>query len=175
MLDVSEESAALVGKIQELLTRYKATCATAESCTGGLVAAALTALPGSSSTYLGGVSAYSNDAKSTLLAVPPGLIERFGAVSEAVAIAMAAGVRRRVGSTYAISVTGIAGPGGGSPEKPVGTVFCAVDGPSGSNVIQLALRGTRAEVRLGATLGVLRLLEGEIIKRPDGVRPEQDK
>ena len=108
--------------------RQRLTLATAESCTGGLVAAALTAVAGSSSAVDRGVVTYSNAAKTELLGVPAGLIERQGAVSEAVARAMAEGALAQAGVGLTVSVTGVAGPGGGSAEKPVGLVhFAAAD------------------------------------------------
>ncbi|MGZ8406622.1 MAG: CinA family protein [Caulobacteraceae bacterium] len=102
------------------------TLATAESCTGGLVGAALTSVPGSSKVFLAGLVTYSNEAKTALLGVPGDLIASDGAVSEAVAIAMAEGARARTGADLAVSITGVAGPGGGSLEKPVGLVHFAV-------------------------------------------------
>ena len=99
------------------------TLATAESCTGGLIGAAITATPGSSAVFYGGIIAYHNDVKISQLSVTPRTFETDGAVSEAVAIQMAKGCRERLGVDIAISVTGIAGPSGGSSEKPVGTVW----------------------------------------------------
>ncbi|MBU1347494.1 MAG: nicotinamide-nucleotide amidohydrolase family protein [Alphaproteobacteria bacterium] len=107
------------------------TVATAESCTGGLVAGALTAVAGSSAVVNRGFVTYSNAAKTELLGVPAALIEAEGAVSEPVAKAMADGARSRAGVTLAVSITGIAGPGGGSPDKPVGRVHFACAAPSG--------------------------------------------
>ena len=101
------------------------TLATAESCTGGLIAAALTAIPGSSAVVTRGYVTYSNDAKQEMLGVPAGLFDTAGAVSEEVARAMAEGALRASGADMALSCTGIAGPGGGTPEKPVGTVWIA--------------------------------------------------
>lgn len=105
------------------------TLAVAESCTGGYISHLITAVPGSSGHYLGGVTAYSNAAKAKVLGVDPELIHSHGAVSEPVVKAMAKGVRNRMGSTYAIATSGIAGPDGGSDEKPVGTVWLAIAGP----------------------------------------------
>ncbi|MBU1326120.1 MAG: CinA family protein [Alphaproteobacteria bacterium] len=107
------------------------TLATAESCTGGLVAAALTGPPGASDVLDGGVVTYSNAAKTRMLGVPADLISRHGAVSEEVAEAMARGARERGGVDLAVSVTGVAGPGGGSAHKPVGLVWFGAVGPSG--------------------------------------------
>ena len=108
------------------------TIAVAESCTGGGLGAALSAVAGASEAFLGGVIAYANAVKIRQLGVPADLLERHGAVSDPVAVAMAEGVRDLTGATWAIAVTGIAGPGGGSEAKPVGLVHIAVAGPDGS-------------------------------------------
>jgi nicotinamide-nucleotide amidase len=107
----------------QLLVERKKTIATAESCTGGLMGARLTNVPGSSAYFERGVVTYSNQSKVELLQVPAGIIEQYGAVSEQVAILMAQGVRKLAGTDYGLSVTGIAGPGGGTPQKPVGLVY----------------------------------------------------
>jgi nicotinamide-nucleotide amidase len=107
----------------QLLAQRKKTIATAESCTGGLIGARLTNVPGSSTYFERGVVTYSNQSKVELLQVPAGIIEQYGAVSEQVAILMAQGVRKLAGTDYGLSVTGIAGPGGGTPQKPVGLVY----------------------------------------------------
>src|ERR1044072_777163 len=107
------------------------TLATAESCTGGLVAAGLTSVPGASDVFLGGVVTYANEVKARELGVPVELLQRRGAVSAEVAEAMAAGARERFGANVAVSVTGVAGPGGGAPEEPVGLVFLPAQGPDG--------------------------------------------
>jgi nicotinamide-nucleotide amidase len=122
-----EESLASV-VLRELAERHQ-TLAVAESCTGGGLGAALAAVPGASHCWLGGVMAYANHAKRELLGVPGELVERWGAVSDPVALAMAEGVRQRLGSDWAVAITGIAGPGGASAEKPVGLVHLAVVGP----------------------------------------------
>jgi nicotinamide-nucleotide amidase len=129
------------------LERVGATIATAESCTGGLLGARITDVPGASSVYLGGVVAYSNRAKTDQLGVPASLVQEQGAVSEPVARAMAEGCRRRFGATIAVSVTGIAGPTGGSAEKPVGTVCVGIDEGSGSSARTFRFSGTREQVR----------------------------
>jgi nicotinamide-nucleotide amidase len=122
-----EESLASV-VLAQLLERGQ-TLAVAESCTGGGLGAALAAVPGASQSWLGGVIAYANAAKEELLDVPADLLELWGAVSDPVALAMAEGVRRRLGTDWAVAITGIAGPGGGTSEKPVGLVHVAVVGP----------------------------------------------
>ncbi|WP_419729359.1 CinA family protein [Lichenicola sp.] len=136
------------------------TVATAESCTGGLVAAALTHHAGSSSTVLGGVVAYSNAMKHTMLGVDAALIDRVGAVSSEVAAAMAAGMLERSGADLAVSVTGIAGPGGGSPGKPVGLVWFGIAGRlEGVRTLSEILPGSRAEIREAAVRIALTLLQ----------------
>jgi len=119
-----------LAKSEELGRRLRAcglTLAVAESCTGGGLADAVTDVAGSSDYFLGGVVAYSNQAKERLLSVDPGLLATHGAVSEPVALAMAEGVRRALGSDVGAGITGIAGPGGATPEKPVGLVYIAID------------------------------------------------
>lgn len=123
------------------------TVAVAESCTGGLLAGRLTAVPGSSAYFERGVVAYSNEAKHALLGVPPSLLAAYGAVSAEVAETMAARVRALAGTTYGLAVTGIAGPGGGSPEKPVGTVFIALASPTRAEARGHRFGGGRSEVR----------------------------
>ena len=128
----------------QLLTRRGQTLALAESCTGGLIAHRVTNLPGSSNIFLVGVVAYSNAAKQKFLGVRAGVLARHGAVSEAVARAMAEGARARFGAYFALAVTGIAGPSGGTRVKPVGTVFIALAGAPGTVVeCKLNSRGRR--------------------------------
>ncbi|GAA0588485.1 hypothetical protein GCM10009416_28600 [Craurococcus roseus] len=126
------------------------TLCTAESCTGGLIAAALTAIPGSSAVVTRGYVTYSNDAKQEMLGVPAELLRTVGAVSEEVARAMAEGALRASGADLALSCTGIAGPGGATPNKPVGLVFigCAAEGAAGpARVARHLFPGDRAAVR----------------------------
>lgn len=123
------------------------TLAVAESCTGGLLGGRLTSVPGSSACFLGGVIAYSNDLKLALLKVPLTLLETEGAVSGAVAEAMARGVLRATGADCGISVTGVAGPDGGTAEKPVGTVWVGVALPTGVTSRRYNFKGDRDEVR----------------------------
>ncbi|MDQ2963660.1 MAG: CinA family protein [Pseudomonadota bacterium] len=121
--------------------------ATAESCTGGLVAGAITAVAGSSDWFDCGFVTYSNEAKIGQLAVPSRTIERFGAVSEETALAMAEGALRASRAQWAVAVTGIAGPAGGSPDKPVGTVCFAWAGPGAAKAYRTCLSGDRAGIR----------------------------
>lgn len=123
------------------------TLALAESCTGGLLAQRITDVAGSSEYFLAGYVTYANAAKQDMLAVPEAVVVEHGAVSEPTVRAMAEGARRRSGATYAVSLTGIAGPGGGTPEKPVGTVWVGLAGPEGTRARLYQLRGGRAEIR----------------------------
>jgi nicotinamide-nucleotide amidase len=134
------------------------TFATAESCTGGLVAARLTSVPGSSDVFLGAVVAYADAVKAAELGVAKGLLERYGAVSAEVAAAMAVGARERLHADVAVAVTGVAGPGGGTEEKPVGLVYLHVEGPDGSLALELDLPGEREAIRQRATVAVLHLV-----------------
>ena len=135
-----------------------ATIAVAESCTGGLLAQRLTSIPGSSSYFLGGVVCYSNDLKRVWVDVPADLLESKGAVSMEVARALAEGIRRRSGSTLGLAVTGIAGPGGGSPDKPVGTVHVALAERAGGKERTLHLPGDRDRIRWQASQAALDLV-----------------
>jgi nicotinamide-nucleotide amidase len=141
----------------ELCRGSGSTLATAESCTGGLVAARLTAVPGSSDVFRGAVVAYANDVKAEELAVPAEVLTRHGAVSAEAAEAMAVGVRGRLAADVGIAVTGIAGPGGGTPDKPVGLVFVHVSGPDGELARRLDLPGDREAIRARATAAALHL------------------
>ena len=132
--------------------------AVAESCTGGLLGERLTRIPGASDVFLGGVIAYGNRVKETLLGVARDDLAAHGAVSEPVARAMATGARSATGAEIGLAITGVAGPDGGTPEKPVGTVWVAVDTPIGQKTYGGRLIGDRAEVRYRATQSVLDLL-----------------
>ena len=144
------------------------TIATAESCTAGMIAARLTDRPGSSDYVAGGVVSYSNEAKVELLGVDPALIEAHGAVSEPVAEAMAAGALKRFGADTAISTTGIAGPGGGSEEKPVGTVcFCVMLADGRTLTRTLRLPGNRSDVRERSTTVAMHLLRRALSRDAD--------
>jgi nicotinamide-nucleotide amidase len=141
--------------------------ATAESCTGGLVAARLTSVPGSSDVVLGGIVAYSDEVKRTELDVPAELIERHGAVSAEVAAAMARGARARLGADVAVSVTGIAGPGGGTAEKPVGLVYLHAEGPDGGLGREFSFPGDRGSIRSRSVVGALHLVRRLLTQTAD--------
>lgn len=130
-----------------LFRQYGLTLALAESCTGGMIAARVTDIPGCSAWFSGGVVAYSNQVKMNLLRVPETVLELHGAVSEPVARAMAEGALKVIGSDLALSVTGIAGPGGGTPQKPVGTVFVGLADHQACTVEQFLFAGDRDQVR----------------------------
>jgi competence/damage-inducible protein CinA-like protein len=134
------------------------TVATAESCTGGLLAGRLTERAGSSAWVLGGVVAYANSAKEQLLGVPRAMLEEHGAVSPEVAAALADGARARFGADVGVGITGVAGPGGGTPEKPVGTVHVCVAGPDGHELRALRLPGDRTAVRERSVTRAMHLL-----------------
>ncbi|MFL5981054.1 MAG: competence/damage-inducible protein A [Gaiellaceae bacterium] len=132
--------------------------ATAESCTGGMVAERLTSVPGSSQVFVGGVVAYADEVKAAELGVPQELLEQHGAVSAEVAAAMAAGARKRLGGDVAVAVTGIAGPDGGSEEKPVGLVYLHAEAPHGSRSVDFVFPGDREGVRRRAAVTALHLV-----------------
>ena len=173
-----QRAATLAGSLREQLGRYlfgedertiaeivldlcrarALTLATAESCTGGMVAARLTGVPGSSDVFVGGVVAYADGVKETGLGVPADLLELHGAVSAEVARAMAHGVRERLAADVGVAVTGVAGPGGGSAEKPVGLVFVHAVGPDGEEARRTELPGDREMIRGRATAASLHLV-----------------
>jgi nicotinamide-nucleotide amidase len=140
------------------LTMHHATIATAESCTGGLLAERLTRVSGSSAYFLGGVVSYSNSLKSAWVDVPAEIIESRGAVSSEVAVALADGIRRRTGATLGVGITGVAGPTGGTPEKPVGTVHVAIADSSGSKERGALYPGERDRIRWQASQTALDLV-----------------
>jgi len=145
-------------KVVAAMVRRGVTCATAESCTGGGVGFALTSVAGSSSVFLGGVTSYANSVKTGVLGVSPETLQSVGAVSPEVASQMASGVKRLLGSDYAVSLTGIAGPGGGSAEKPVGLVWFGLAAPDGVKTESRVFQGDRAAVRAAAVGHALELL-----------------
>jgi nicotinamide-nucleotide amidase len=134
------------------------TIATGESCTGGMLGERLTAIPGSSDVVVGGIIAYSNEIKTALLGVHADLIATHGAVSEPVARAMAEGARDRLGASIGVGITGIAGPGGATPGKPVGTVDLAIAGPWPTEARRVQLIGDREEIRYRASQGALNMI-----------------
>lgn len=154
----AEGDATLAEVVVGALREAGRTLAVAESCTGGLLGGRVTDVAGSSDVFVGGVIAYANEVKSGGLGVPEALLAEHGAVSEPVAVAMAEGVRARLGATYGIGVTGIAGPGGGTEEKPVGTVWFGLSGPEGTEARRLVFPGSRPEVRARAVQTGLYLL-----------------
>jgi nicotinamide-nucleotide amidase len=137
------------------LQRNQATIATAESCTGGMVAARLTNVPGSSAYFLGGVVCYSNDLKSVWTGVPSDVIDSKGAVSAEVAVALAEGIRKNTRSSIGVGITGIAGPGGGTPEKPVGLVHIGLADEHGTKERAFQFPGDRDRIRTFATIAAL--------------------
>jgi nicotinamide-nucleotide amidase len=139
---------------------------TAESCTGGMIAAWLTAIPGSSDAFAGGVVSYANDVKAGLLGVPQEVLREHGAVSAETAAAMAAGARRQLGADVAVSVTGVAGPGGGTPDKPVGLVHLHLSSPEGEDARRLEFSGDRAGVRARAATSALHMARAHLVALP---------
>jgi nicotinamide-nucleotide amidase len=153
-----EDEETIEGVVLAALGARSATLAAAESCTGGMVTERLTRVAGASSVLLGGAVVYANALKVSLAGVPEVLLVEHGAVSEAVARALAEGIRARTNATWGLSTTGIAGPGGGTPEKPVGLVWIAAAGPGGTTTRELRLSGDREQIRTAAAAHVLELL-----------------
>lgn len=160
----SDDGTTVDDQVAALLRRDGRTLATAESCTGGLLAGRITELAGSSDYFLGGVVSYANDAKVALAGVDAGLIERHGAVSQEVAEALAAGARERLGADVGVGVTGVAGPGGGTEEKPVGLVWLSVlAGTDEPLTRSVSLPGGRADVRDRASTVAMHLLRRALL------------
>jgi len=145
------------------LQMRNATIAVAESCTGGLLAERITSISGSSRYFLGGAVVYSNQLKTVLAGVPADMIERHGAVSREVAAALAEGIRYRCESTLGVGITGVAGPGGGTPEKPVGLVFHAVATDRGTEVVQRKFAGDRKRIRRFASTMALDMVRRKLM------------
>ena len=145
-------------KIAELCIRHGVTVSTAESCTGGLVAGTLINAPGISAVYKEGYITYSNEAKEKLLHVPADILENYGAVSPQTAFAMAEGCSRAANSDFAVATTGIAGPGGGTPDKPVGLVYIGCCGKGDTRTLKKQYSGSRMEVRKQAVQDALEVL-----------------
>ena len=150
-------------KLVERLNELGRTCGTAESCTGGGIGNAITAIPGSSAVFMGGVISYDNSVKQGVLGVSSETLASVGAVSSETAWQMAVGVRKLLQVDYAVSVTGIAGPGGGSDEKPVGLVWFGVAAPTGVKTEKRVFSGNRAEVRAAAVEHALSLLLASVL------------
>jgi PncC family amidohydrolase len=148
----------LAGRLQEICLARRLTVATAESCTGGLVAGAITDVSGASGYFAGGMVVYSNDAKMRLLGVPGELLEAHGAVSAQVARCMAVEARARLGADLAVSVTGVAGPGGGTAAKPVGLTYVAVADGEGAEVRRYLWAGDRLANKRSSAGAALELL-----------------
>lgn len=148
----------LAERLQRVALARGISVGTAESCSGGLVAHSITAISGSSGYYQGGIISYADAVKSALLGVPVTAIERHGAVSAQVAVAMAEGVRRAVACDYGVAVTGVAGPGGGSDAKPVGLTYVAVAGPDGHEVRRYLWEGDRGSNKEHSAAAALELL-----------------
>ena len=151
--------------VGNLLRGRRATVSVAESCTGGMLGERLTSVPGSSDYFVGGFITYANAMKVELLGVPPEVLDQHGAVSQEAAEAMAAGARRRTGSTYALAVTGVAGPGGGSESKPVGSVYIAIADDAGAHTEHRRFLGDRQRIRLFTVQMALDLLRRRIAGR----------
>lgn len=167
----SSEDDPLERQLNALLARHPGvTVSTAESCTGGLVASRITSIPGSSDYFVGGIVSYSNGAKHALLGVSNELLETRGAVSDECARAMAEGSLRAFGSDVAVSTTGIAGPGGATPRKPVGLVYIATAGEHGTVCAEHHFPGDRAEVTAAAAEHALKQLFA-YLERSFGTEP----
>ena len=151
----------LAHAVASFLSKTGMTLAVAESCTGGLITHLLTEVPGISSSFLMGVVAYSNQAKTKQLAVPEKTILAHGAVSEEVALAMASGVRKAASADIGIAVTGIAGPTGGNCEKPIGLVYVAISGSDGEHARKFNFKGSRSGIKEKAAAAALEMIRGE--------------
>jgi nicotinamide-nucleotide amidase len=154
----AEDEQAVEAIVLDVAREQGLTIGAAESCTGGLVAARLTSVPGSSEVFVGGLVAYDDRLKLDGLNVPAEVLERYGAVSAETAAAMASGARSALGADVGVSVTGVAGPGGGTPQKPVGLVFIHAESPDASHGVELHLPGSRDAVRRRAAASALHLL-----------------
>jgi len=153
----------LEGVVGRLLRLHRATVATAESCTGGMIASRLTELAGSSDFFVGGFVTYSEAQKIAMLGISAELLRRESAVSEKVACAMADAARSRTGATHALSVTGYAGPTGGTSDDPIGTVYLGIAGPSGTRVVRVRHGNDRYRIRMLATQSALNLLRRTLL------------
>ena len=155
----------LAALVVDQLRARRLTLAVAESCTGGLLGARVTSVPGSSDVFLGGVIAYANSVKTALVGVGDDVLAAEGAVSEPVARRLATGARERTGAAVGVGITGVAGPGGGTPEKPVGMVWVAVDVSGTVDAVRLMLWGNREEIRFRATQSALDMIRLRSVPR----------
>ena len=149
-------------RLVSLLTARQMTCATAESCTGGGIGAAITSVSGASAVYKGGIISYANEVKEALLGVPAAVLAEKGAVSSETAAAMATGVRQRLKVDFSVSVTGVAGPTGGTPEKPVGLVWFGIASKRGTFTEKRNFTGDRETIRAATATVAIELLIKEI-------------
>jgi nicotinamide-nucleotide amidase len=161
-----EDHTDLAGVVLQMLRDRHMSLAVAESCTGGMLGARLTAIPGSSDVLRGGVIAYADDVKRSQLDVSEETLREHGAVSEETAREMASGGRERLAADVCASITGVAGPGGGSPEKPVGTVCIAVDVRGTLGSVRLSVIGDREEIRRRSTQSALNLVRRALLPAP---------
>jgi PncC family amidohydrolase len=150
----------LAGEVGKALARQSLTLAVAESCTGGGLGDAVTDVPGSSAYFLGGVISYGNDAKKSVLGVDAGTLDSKGAVSEEVALMMADGVRRLFGADVGVGITGIAGPTGETPLKPIGLVYIAIQSSERSVCVDHRFSGSRRDIKVQAVQRALEMLKG---------------
>ena len=165
---VDDPLVALAGRVGDRCLALAVRIATVESCTGGLIGHVLTEVPGSSAYYLGGFVTYADAAKRAMVGVPTEVLEAHGAVSAQTAMAMAVGGRARTGADLGVSVTGIAGPDGGSDAKPVGLTYVAVADTSGTEVRRFVWSGSRAENKRSSAQAALELLLERLDARPGG-------
>lgn len=154
---IDPAAAAMAGEVHAALAAHGSTVAVAESLTAGLLAATLTAIPGASRTFRGGLVVYATDLKASIGGVPPDMLDAHGPVSAPVAQALADSVRHRLGATYGLALTGVAGPDQ-QDGKPIGTVFVGLAGPTGHQVRLVELPGDREDIREAAVRAALRLL-----------------
>ncbi len=161
-----EES--LEAGVGQLLKKKGLTLATAESCTGGLIGHRITNIPGASDYFLGGVAAYAYEAKEKLLGVKKGTLERFGAVSKETVLEMARGARQAIAAQIGLSVSGIAGPGGGMPGKPVGLVWIGLSAPDGEWAWRCQFNGNRVEIKDASAEKALQILYNYLQGKSDG-------
>jgi PncC family amidohydrolase len=171
LTEPTDELADLAATLQALALEHRRWIVTAESCTGGLVGHAITAIPGSSGYYIGGIVSYADLAKERLLGVPADLIQRHGAVSAQVARAMAEGARDSLGADLAVAVTGVAGPDGGTSAKPVGLTYVAVAGPTGTEVQRHLWSGDRRANKERSAEAALRMVLDALQRAGPADRP----